>query len=171
MNPTEYKFIPVDFDPFGAGEIEKVIPTIESQKEIWLSCVIGGVKANLAYNESISLDFHGNLQTAELKESLETLLLRHESLRASFSADGGKMIILTTAPLKYAYFDLSVIPKHDQSARIEEYHKEDIATAFDLSEASLIKFTLFKKSAQAYLFTIKVHHIICDGWSIEVLLK
>ena len=56
-------YIPVDFNPFAEElEIEKVAFTNESQREIWLSCVIGGDGANLSYNESVSLVITGNFK-------------------------------------------------------------------------------------------------------------
>ncbi len=47
----ERNFIEVDFDPFEDGkEIEKTVTINEPQREIWLSCMLGGDAANLAYN-------------------------------------------------------------------------------------------------------------------------
>ncbi|WP_257656783.1 non-ribosomal peptide synthetase [Parapedobacter lycopersici] len=162
---------PVDFDPFAGPTIEKVVPLTESQQEIWLSCVLGGTDANLAYNESISLDFNGSLQSDKFEESLAKLLVRHESLRTSFSADGRNMIIYTAVPLKFTLIDLSALPAQGQAVTIGDFHQKDAETPFNLSEAPLIQFTLFKKSNTQYLFTIKAHHIICDGWSLGAILE
>ena len=48
---------PTEFNPFSGAEILNVIPTTESQMEIWLSCALGGDDANRSFNESISLRF------------------------------------------------------------------------------------------------------------------
>src|SRR5690606_33830134 len=47
------------------------VPLIPSQKEIWLSCMIGGKDANLAYNQSFSLRLEGILDVSVFCRSVE----------------------------------------------------------------------------------------------------
>jgi hypothetical protein len=46
-------------NPFEGPAIEKVGGLVDAQKEVWLSCILGGKEANLSYNQSISLDLQG----------------------------------------------------------------------------------------------------------------
>ena len=80
------RLIAIDFDPFAGPEILYVTATTEPQREIWLACQLGGDDANCSYNESISLRFTGPLDTAAFERAWSALLLRHETLRAAFSA-------------------------------------------------------------------------------------
>src|SRR5690606_10581631 len=68
----------VDFDPFAGPKLIKVVPTTQSQLEIWLSCIIGGDDANRSYNESISLKLNGNLNRQALRDAITELQHRHE---------------------------------------------------------------------------------------------
>src|SRR3954471_18749379 len=71
-------FIEVDFNPFeDINEIEKIIQINESQREIWLSCIIGGDEASLAYNESISLNLTGTFHLEYFVESINKVVSRH----------------------------------------------------------------------------------------------
>ena len=91
---TEANFIEVDYNPFEEGkEIEKVITLNESQKEIWLSCVIGGNPASLAYNESVSLQLSGRFNLRAFQEAVKLVTARHEALRANVSKDGENLIV------------------------------------------------------------------------------
>jgi len=50
---SQITLTPVDFNPFQEGkEITKVVFSNEPQKEIWLSCAIGGKESSLAYSGS-----------------------------------------------------------------------------------------------------------------------
>ena len=51
----------------------------------------------------------------------------------------------------------------------EKLIREDESHVFDLSEAPLLKATLFKTSETSFVFTYAIHHIVCDGLSLEVL--
>ena len=100
----KYSLLSVPFDPFAGHEIEKVVVTNESQRELWLSCILGGEDASLAYNESVSLTLEGELNHSAFKEALKLLALRHEALRAVLSPNGEQLIIykdLTPELLEY----------------------------------------------------------------------
>src|SRR5437868_15444679 len=76
-------FTAIDFDPFSNREIEKISRTTEPQKELWLSCILGGNDANLAYNESISLEFNGKFDLFAFNQAVQDLVRRHEALRST----------------------------------------------------------------------------------------
>src|SRR5690606_4013307 len=59
---NEVDIIPVTYNPFKHAELESVVELIEPQKELLLSCMIGGDDANLAYNESVSLTLAGDVK-------------------------------------------------------------------------------------------------------------
>src|ERR1700744_5538434 len=93
-------FTPIDFDPFAEGkEIEKIILTNEPQREIWLSCILGGDDANLSYNESVSLEIKGDLHLPALERPVNELTRRHEALRSTITPNGEKLIIYKSEPI------------------------------------------------------------------------
>ncbi|NQZ58614.1 MAG: amino acid adenylation domain-containing protein, partial [Lentisphaeraceae bacterium] len=47
--------------------------------------------------------------------------------------------------------------------------QEELAEAFDLSQAPLIRAKLFVLSETEHVFTVVMHHIISDGWSIDII--
>ena len=102
-----YNFKAVDFDPFAGPELERVVPVIEPQSEIWISCLMGGEDANRSYNESVSLRLHGSFNQAAMIKSLEDLINRHEALRSTFSADGKQICIYKSSELHLVFHVLS----------------------------------------------------------------
>ena len=50
------------------------------------------------------------------------------------------------------------------------YLQADASTPFDLVEGPPIRARLFKLSETAHALVLTAHHIICDGWSINVII-
>jgi amino acid adenylation domain-containing protein len=159
------------FNPFAGPEIEKAIYTTKSQSEIWTSCSFGGNDANRAYNLSFTIDFDGLLNTPAMELAIQTLVNRHESLRATFSTDGVYMSIFKELSIGISKLNLSNLDEESQNGALEQYKKEDANYLFDLVNGPLIKVGLITFSEVKHSLIITVHHIICDGWSIGVLLQ
>ena len=163
--------IPIDFDPFTGRDIERVAPTIEPQQEIWLSCIIGGPDANRGYNESVSLLLKGSWNQPAMEKSLVELIARHEALRAVFNSDGSEICIYKELPLNLEYEDFSGKTDAEQKESILAFAKKDAATPFDLLNGPLFRFAIFKLDENVHYLTLTAHHIICDGWSVGILLQ
>ena len=160
----------VEFNPFAGPEIIRVVPSIEPQLEIWASCLIGGADASRAYNESISLSLTGTVNNHAMELALLALIARHEALRCSFSADGSQLCVYREVPLQLDFQDLSASGPDDQQIAIRDFIHEEAETAFDLINGPLFRTSLFKLSETLHHLTITAHHIVCDGWSLGILL-
>jgi amino acid adenylation domain-containing protein len=165
-------FIPIDFDPFQEGkEIEKITFTNDSQREIWLSCIIGGEEANLAYNESVSLDFDGQLDYNAFKKAVDEVILRHEALRSTVSPNGEMLIIYKKFPVPFELDDISYLTLANQKAYIQEFLNRELGTPLNLKEGPLFRVFLHKLNTDQYYFTLIKHHVIGDGWSTGIILE
>jgi len=165
-------FVPVDFDPFeDAKEIEKIIPTNQSQREIWLSCMIGGEDASLSYNESVSLKITGQLDFNAFKKAINNLVLRHEALRSTISPNGETLIVYRDFPTDFDLMDISKSDTSSQNAELQYFIKAAMSAPLDLYEGPLFKVYLHKLSETTYFFTIIKHHAIGDGWSTGIILE
>lgn len=167
-----HSFIPVDFDPFEEGkEIEKITFTNEPQREIWLSCIIGGNDANLSYNESVSLEIKGNLHVASFKKAVSNLVLRHEALRATISPNGETLIIYKELPVAFDLEDISSLSEAERNSEFASFLKREINVPLNLVTGPLFRVFLHKTASSEYYFTIIKHHIIGDGWSTGIILE
>jgi amino acid adenylation domain-containing protein len=168
---SKYYLEPVDFDPFAGPEIGQVLPMSKPQEEIWLSCKLGGENASCAYNESVSLSLNGPLNQPALEAALQDLVNRHESLRTTFNANGVELIINESSAFTLVYSDLSALSSTEQETAIQEFLETEARLAYDLENGPLFRCLLLKLSAQQHHFTFSAHHIICDGWSLGILLE
>jgi len=159
------------FNPFHGPEIERVIYTTEPQAEIWIACKLGDNDANRAYNESISLILKGDLNKPALDKAVQTLVDRHETLRAVFSTDGKFMTIFQHLSLTVDYQDISKSNDGDKDRIIKEYLSSDANYVFDLLKGPLLKVGLIKLSEAEHHLVLTGHHIVCDGWSLGIMLQ
>jgi len=167
---SRYILTPVDFNPFEDGkEIDKIVNTNEPQREIWLSCAIGGDESNLAYNESISLDLKGEMHPDFFIEAIHEVVARHESLRATVSANGESLLIYKHLPFETMVNDIS--GEGDQQQVIDGFIAAAMQNVFDLQEGPLFRAYLHKLSDTHYFFTMVKHHVIGDGWSTGIILE
>jgi len=145
------------------------VPLTESQLEIWLAAQLGD-EASCAFNESVSLDFRGALDVTALQSAMNRVIARHDALRATFSATGEEMHIADATPFEYPFSDLSGDPTKadDGYAAIVD---SDARTAFDLVTGPCVRAHLVKRSSGRHAFVLTAHHIICDGWSLNVIVS
>jgi amino acid adenylation domain-containing protein len=159
------------FDPFAGPELEYVVYTTKAQSEIWTACYLGGKDAARAYNESVSMEFNGVLDSIAMERSIHKLIERHEALRATFSTDGIYMSIFKKLSIELTFQDLSNLEETAKSATLKQYIKDESLFIFDLVKGPLIKFGLLKLSNTEHQLVITAHHIICDGWSFGIMLQ
>ncbi|WP_299124662.1 non-ribosomal peptide synthetase [uncultured Winogradskyella sp.] len=159
------------FNPFSGHEIERITHTIPSQTEIWLACKIGEDDANRAYNESFSLVLTGQLHKQALGDAIQELIQRHESLRATFSADGRFMTVFKTFSLEPHYSDISINLSNEKDRILKNYLLDEVNHVFDLVKGPLLKISLIKVAEEEHHLIVTAHHIIFDGWSAGILLE
>lgn len=147
------------------------VRTIPPQWEIWAGCILGGEDANKSYNISLNERLIGDLDESALRRSLQEVLNRHESLRASFSHDGSEMLIRSPSDINYAFVDFSDLSPAIREERLKFELKEIASVAFDLYNGPLIKAYLLRLNKSEHILSIVVHHIVCDGFSSDVLMS
>lgn len=156
-----------EHDPFAGPAIQRVAPTTEPQREIWLAAQLGR-EASLAYNESIVLRLRGALDRVALAAALQSVVARHDALRATFSGDGTEMLISDEVSIEVPVADFS--GSADSDAQLADRCRAAVETVFDLERGPLLRAELVHIAANDHALVITAHHIVCDGWSFGVLL-
>ena len=96
-------------------------------------------------------------------------MARHDALRARFSATGETMTISPDTAFPCPITDISQ-GEGSPDGILTAYLQADASTPFDLVEGPPIRARLFKLSETAHALVLTAHHIICDGWSINVIV-
>jgi amino acid adenylation domain-containing protein len=159
-----------------APPIERVtrdgkLPLSFGQQRLWFLDKLA--QGSSFYNISSALRVNGKLDVVALEESLKEIVRRHEVLRTTFSSMDGQPIqvisraMLLTLPL----IDLTELPESDRDAEERRLTVENTNIPFDLAQGPLFRATLLRLGAEDHVFLFTTHHIICDGWSLGVLIQ
>lgn len=147
---------------------DREIPLTDPQLEILLAAQAGD-EPNCAFNESFSVHFQGPLNQQALVSSWKQLIGRHESLRTCLSATGDAMRVSSSAEIPIEPIDLSALASEVQAERIRALIEAEGKTPFDLQNGPLLRARLITLDADRHQLVVTAHHIVCDGWSINVL--
>jgi len=148
--------------------IVEVAPT-EPQREIWLAAQLGD-DASCAFNESVTLRLRGALDETAFEEAWRRIVARHESLRATFSHTGETMRIARDVDVPLRRVDLRDRPENEAEAILAERIDTDARTPFDLVAGPLVRGQLVRLATNTTAFVMTAHHIVCDGYSVNVVL-
>ncbi|MGA2966913.1 MAG: condensation domain-containing protein [Terriglobales bacterium] len=152
--------------PTRAREVETTVP----QRGIFSSSRLSE-RLSASYNESMTLRFTGNISIEKMTRAMERLVERHDALRASFDETGMTMKIASALKIAMPVSDLSSIQEPDrQEERLRKLLADETALPFPLPAGPLFRsqMVLLGPDRAAVVFT--AHHIICDGWSLDVLI-
>ncbi|OPB41327.1 hypothetical protein A0O28_0080450 [Trichoderma guizhouense] len=113
-----------------------------------------------------AVHFRGPLQLDALASALLALEKRHETLRTTFDTIEGENVqkVHSFQPNKLRVQDIK------PNSLEEALHKEQ-TTPFDLHTDPGWRVSVFKLGDEHHVLSIVIHHIICDGWSLDVLRK
>jgi len=161
----------VDYNPFSEDRIIKLAKVVDAQKEIWLSCIIGGKEANLSFNQSFSLIFKGLFDKDVFVEALNKLVRRHEGLRMTFSADGHHLMIYDFIKPNVSFHDFSELGKSEKDILVKSKLQDESTLVFDLQNGPLIRLNVIKLEADHFHVILCAHHLVVDGWSLGVILE
>lgn len=148
---------------------ETTVELTEPQREIFLAAMLSE-EASCAYNESFSVRLRGGLKPEPLCEAVNALIARHESLRATIDADGTLLRIHPRLAIDVPLHDLvSTGASRDQEfARILD---ADARKPFDLINGPLVRAALVRLDREDHVLVVTGHHLVCDGWSTNVLVE
>lgn len=145
-------------------------PLSSSQRRSWVLSQFS--EGSAAYHMPGVFEFEGTLDTESLGKAFHTLIERHEILRTVFRAttDGEiRQYVLSVTELGFK------IGQHDLRKTSRAVIKETIQTGlfrpFDLANGPILTGDLYQLSGNRWIFSYVMHHIISDGWSMEVLIK
>jgi non-ribosomal peptide synthetase component F len=115
----------------------------------------------------------GAIDVAALRQALEAVVSRHETLRTTFARAEGALVqvIAPLASVALPVTDLSARPRAVAEAEVLRLVTEEVLRPFDLARGPLLRATLLRLTDREHVFCLTMHHIVSDGWSVGVLLR
>lgn len=138
-----------------------------AQRRLWIIEQFSQEKT--AYTIPFVFEVEGYLETDLLKETFDILSMRHESLRTTFVYRENELRqSIADVPLYTFVFEDFSTHRAGREAALQ--HIEDWkAMQYDLETGPLLRVLVYKISPTRSLFSLMMHHLIVDGWSLVVL--
>ena len=148
-----------------------VLPLSFAQQRLWFLHQLDPESA--AYNTLLALRLQGPLNVEVLRQSLQDLVNRHESLRTSFPTVEGHpvQVISTMHTLPWQQEDLRAYPCQEREKVALVKVRQEAERTFHLATGPVLRVLFLQLANQEYVLAITLHHIISDGWSLGILSR
>jgi amino acid adenylation domain-containing protein len=158
-----------DYAAAPASSIRHEYPLMPGQEGLWVADHL--FPGNPAYNLPLITAIKGSVSTEILEQSLRGVIERHDILRASYRFDGQNpvQVIAAGTSRQLRIVNLTDYPSSEKETAAESAIREVIDSRFDLEVPDLIRSALITLSHDNHILAMAIHHIICDGPSLQVL--
>ncbi len=146
------------------------LPQSPAQNRLWFLWQLD--PASAAYNIPGGLHLRGELDDHALRSSFARLIQRHEALRTVFLERDGQALqrVQPDATLHIREIDLRHLSGAAQTEQAEREREQEASAPFNLTTGPLLRVTLLRLADDEQQLLVTLHHIVADGWSLNILL-
>ncbi|KGD58712.1 D-alanine--poly(phosphoribitol) ligase, subunit 1 [Burkholderia pseudomallei] len=147
------------------------VPMSFAQQRLWFLARMGGLGD--AYHMPIAVRLRGALDVDALQRALSRIVSRHDVLRTTFTLEGEQPVQRVHADdgagLRLRIDDLRGCA--DAGARRARILAGQASEPFDLARGPLVRGALVREADDVHTLCVTIHHIVSDGWSIDVFCR
>ncbi|CAM3667937.1 non-ribosomal peptide synthetase [Xenorhabdus thuongxuanensis] len=151
---------------------QQVLPLSWAQQRLWFLAQLDPA-AQTAYHISGGLRLKGQLNLNALQASLDRIVARHEILRTTIKMENGtaqQVIANADRGFNLTIKDLSQLDEAEKRAALDETAQFETNHPFDFALEPLIRGQLLKLTHDEHVLLLTQHHMISDGWSLNILI-
>lgn len=150
---------------------DQEVPLSFAQQRLWFLDQLE--PGSSAYNIPATMRLRGPLNIPALEQTFTEITRRHEALRTVFASIEGQplQVEMPAQPVQLPIVDLSELPEGEREAEAQRLANEEARTCFNLSRGPLLRTRLLKLDDEVHVLLFTMHHIITDGWSMEILIR
>ena len=142
------------------------LPASFGQQRLWL--VEQAQRGSALYTMRAALRLRGPVDTGALERALTEVVARHEVLRTVLRPAGNEIAQVVLAP---APVELPVVDVPDGLDGAVALAATLSREPFDLAAGPLLRCSLLRVGEDDHVLVALVHHSVCDGLSLGVLLR
>ncbi|QXV63861.1 amino acid adenylation domain-containing protein [Mucilaginibacter sp. 21P] len=139
------------------------------QKRLWLLDQFQN--SGNAYSLQFAFKFKGDVDFLAFEKSFNLLIDRHGSLRTIFKLVNNEPRQFVYAPGVIKYVNGYDHVSDEEGHSVDEIAEKFFSSPFDVTSWPLFRAGFIKLNSRECVFLLKIHHIIADGWSVEVLAR
>ena len=126
-----------------------------------------------AYNLPGAVRLKGALDINALERAFANLIERHQTLRTVFRRrdDDSVQQVPAEQPLHIVHQDFSALAIDAREQAVREAAEAQAVQPFDLEQGPLLRVSLLRLASDEHVLLLTLHHIVSDGWSMNVLIE
>ena len=146
-------------------------PLSFAQRRLWFLDQLA--PGNPFYTEFTAFRFELALDESAVRRSLNEIVRRHEILRTRFEVRDGQPVQVVEPALTadVPVIDLRGLEPEARVTEVQRLLTLESQRRFDLTTPPLFQATLLRLENADYVFTLAMHHIITDGWSMQIFAR
>ncbi len=147
-----------------------IFKTSFAQERLWFFDQFA--PGNPFYNIHVALPLPVTVDSAILGRALNAIVARHESLRTTFVVKAEPVQAVAAAlRLELPVVELNRSSGADVDRLIAEVSREESQRPFDLTRGPLLRTCLVRVEGEAAVLLLTIHHIVSDGWSMDLISR
>ncbi|MBN8231300.1 amino acid adenylation domain-containing protein [Corallococcus macrosporus] len=139
-------------------------PQSFAQQRLWIISQLDPL--GYAYNVPLVTRLRGALDTDALERSLAEIIRRHDVLRTTFNEVDGQPVQRIGPAGDFTLQRVDVA-----AAQLAERLSTEARRPFDLRRGPLMRGLLLRVADDDQVLMLVIHHIVFDGWSVDVLQR
>ena len=147
------------------------VPLSYAQQRLWFLDQF--VPGSSFYNVTNAIRLEFPIDVKAVERSYNETIRRHEALRTTFHAVDGVpvQIVAESLQVPLPVHDLRHLPPDEREREAERIAAEEARRPFDLARGPLVRTVLIQLDAADFVLILNMHHIVSDGWSMDVFAK
>ncbi|WP_458464352.1 condensation domain-containing protein [Paenibacillus sp.] len=145
------------------------LPLTLKQKSQWVLHMIAPNSA--FYTNTFSIHFTGVFHIYRLQHALQILTMRHEALRVRYGIQDGEpyqYVAEMGSDIEIRRIDLAQLQENERQVGIRREIQREANLRFDLVNDACFRLCLLDCGASKHILVVSMHHIMSDGWSVEI---
>ena len=149
----------------------KTYPLSFAQERLWFIDQL--VPDSSLYNLPAAVRLTGQLNLPALEMTINEICRRHTSLTTTFPTIEGQPVQMVNPaqPLSIPVIDLSSWGVEEREIEAQRIVNVEARKPFDLATGPLLRIQLLRLDEEEFIVMLSMHHIIADGWSMDVLIR
>src|SRR4029077_4904802 len=151
---------------------DDLFPLSFAQERFWFLYLLAPEEA--AYNITMALTLEGALDVRAYRRAVAEIVRRHEPLRTLFPAtldEPGQVPLPPVEDFPVPWIDLSALAPAAAESEERRLAKGEAARPFPLRTGPPFRAHLIGTGGGRWHALFALHHIVGDGWSVELLLR
>jgi tyrocidine synthetase-3 len=155
----------VDKEKIKRIEDRSYYPMSPSQRRLWVLEQLG--KTDGAYNIAAAVKIEDEIDFERIETAFLKVIEKHEILRTTFTEVDEIPYQIILNDINWSLESSSCRSEAEQLSKVQSFAIEQ----FDLSKSPLFRAKLFQHDDHSSVLALNMHHIISDGWSIDIVIR